>query len=43
MIVSTNIKTIRILHFESPISHTEPILKALNQLKLSDMYTMPPS
>ena len=31
--------TIRIVHFKSPIAHTEPILKAMNQLKLSDMYT----
>ena len=32
-------KAIRIVHFKSPIAHTEPILKAMNQLKLSDMYT----
>ena len=27
------------MHFKLPISHIEPILKAMNQLKLSDMYT----
>ena len=32
-------KGIRIVHFISPIAHTEPILKAMNQLKLPDMCT----
>ena len=32
-------KAIRIVHSKSPIAHTEPILKTMNQLKLSDMYT----
>ena len=27
------------MEFKSPIAHTEPILKKMNQLKLSDMYT----
>ena len=27
------------MHFKSPIAHTEPVLKAMDQLKLSDMYT----
>ena len=30
---------IRIVYSKSPIAHTEPILKTMNQLKLSDMYT----
>ena len=30
---------IRIVHFKSPIAHTEPILKAMNLLKFPDMYT----
>ena len=32
-------KAIRVVKFKSPIAHTEPILKKMNQLKLSDMYT----
>ena len=28
-----------IIHFKSPIAHTEPILKTMNQLEHSDMYT----
>ena len=28
-----------IVHSNSPIAHTEPILKTMNQLKFSDMYT----
>ena len=32
-------KAIRVVQFKSPIAHTEPILKKMNQLKLSDMYT----
>ena len=32
-------KAIRIVHFKSPIAHTKSILKAMSQLKLSDMYT----
>ena len=32
-------KTIRVVKFKSPIAHTEPILKKMNQLKFSDMYT----
>ena len=32
-------KAIRIVHSKSLIAHTEPILKTMNQLKLSAMYT----
>ena len=32
-------RAIRIVHSKSPIAHTEPIIKAMNQFKLSDMYT----
>ena len=32
-------KAIRVVKFKSPIAHTEPILKKMNQLELSDMYT----
>ena len=32
-------KAVRVVQFKSPIAHTEPILKKMNQLKLSDMYT----
>ena len=32
-------RAIRVVKFKSPIAHTEPILKTLEQLKISDMYT----
>ena len=32
-------KAVRVVNFKSPVAHTEPILKGMNQLKLSDMYT----
>ena len=32
-------KAVRALFFKSPIAHTEPIFKRMNQLKLTDMYT----
>ena len=32
-------KTVRVINFKSPLAHTEPILKGMNQLKLPDMYT----
>ena len=32
-------KAVRVLFFKSPIAHTEPIFKRINQLKLTDMYT----
>ena len=32
-------KAIRVVKFKSPIAHSETILKTMNQLKLSDMYT----
>ena len=32
-------KAVRVLFFKSPIAHTEPIFKRMNQLKLTDMYT----
>ena len=32
-------KAIRVVNFKSPVAHTEPILKGMNQLKLPDMYT----
>ena len=32
-------KTVRVLNFKSPVAHTEPILKNMNQLKLPDLYT----
>ena len=32
-------KAIRIINFKSPLAHTEPILKGMNQLKLLDLYT----
>ena len=32
-------KAIRVVKFKLPIANTEPILKKMNQLKLSDMYT----
>ena len=35
-------RAIWIVHFRSSIAHTEPILKTMNQLKLSDMYTCHP-
>ena len=32
-------KAVRVVNFKSPVAHTEPILKGMNQLKLLDMYT----
>ena len=32
-------KAVRVLFFKSPIAHTEPIFKRMNQLKLTGMYT----
>ena len=32
-------KAVRVVNFEPPVAHTEPILKNMNQLKLPDMYT----
>ena len=32
-------KAIRVVNFKSPVAHTQPILKGMNQLKLPDMYT----
>ena len=32
-------KAVRVINFKSPLSHTEPILKGMDQLKLPDMYT----
>ena len=32
-------KAFRVINFKSPLAHTEPILKGMDQLKLSDMYT----
>ena len=32
-------KTVRVVNFKSPVAHTEPILKNMNQLKLPDLYT----
>ena len=32
-------KAVRVVNFKSPVAHTEPILKGMNQLKLPDMYT----
>ena len=32
-------KAVGVLFFKSPIAHTEPIFKRMNQLKLTDMYT----
>ena len=32
-------KAVRVVTFKSPVAHTEPILKGMNQLKLPDMYT----
>ena len=32
-------KAVRVLFYKSPIVHTEPIFKRINQLKLTDMYT----
>ena len=30
---------VRVINFKSPLAHTEPILKGMDQLKLPDMYT----
>ena len=30
---------VRVINFKSPLAHTEPILKGMDQLKLSGMYT----
>ena len=32
-------KALRVVNFKSPVAHTEPILKNMNQLKLPDLYT----
>ena len=32
-------RAIRVVKFKSPIAQTEPILKTMEQLKISDMYT----
>ena len=32
-------KAVRVLSFKSPIAHTEPFYKGMNQLKLINMYT----
>ena len=32
-------KAVRVVNFEPPVAHTEPILKNMNQLKLPDLYT----
>ena len=32
-------KAVRVVNFKSPVAHTEPILKNMNQLKLPDLYT----
>ena len=32
-------KAVRVINFKSPLAHTEPILKGMDQLKLPDMYT----
>ena len=32
-------KAVRVIDFKSPLAHTEPILKGMDQLKLPDMYT----
>ena len=31
--------TVRVINFKSPLAHTEPILKGMDQLKFPDMYT----
>ena len=32
-------KTVRVINLNFPLTHTEPILKGMDQLKLPDMYT----
>ena len=32
-------KAVRVINIKSPLAHTEPILKGMEQLKLPDMYT----
>ena len=32
-------KAVRVVNFKSPVAHTEPIIKNMNQLKLPDLYT----
>ena len=32
-------KAVRVVNFKSPVAHTEPLLKNMNQLKLPDLYT----
>ena len=32
-------KAVRVINFQSPLAHTEPILKGMDQLKFPDMYT----
>ena len=31
-------KAVRIINFKSPLAHTEPILKGMNQLKIITVY-----
>ena len=32
-------KAVRVVNFKTPLAHTEPMLKNMNQLKLPDLYT----
>ena len=32
-------KAVRVINCKSPVAHTEPILKGMDQLKFPDMYT----
>ena len=32
-------KAVRVVNFKSPVAHTDPLLKGMNQLKLPGMYT----
>ena len=32
-------RAVRVINFKSPLAHTEPILKGMDQLKLPDMFT----
>ena len=32
-------KAVRLVNFKTPIAHTEPLFKQMNQVKLSDLYT----
>ena len=31
-------KAVRLVNFKTPIAHTEPLFKQMNQVKLSDLY-----